>query len=264
MTNHIHDDPLACKAWGCAQRADAIGDNDDLMACFYVEHDPTAADCLCYTCEMERNPLRYCRNADGSLPRDAAARHFTPTVLRLPAIQSMIHRISGTQGHPLVLLNSLMLFEDVYVRIPGVSGSLFTFVLPYGSTLARSYAQSMEWEPSLARDFYADLHGAHAIDDALFEALMRDVPHSLDKRRSLTAAERAAIWQKTSGKCSYCGCELTLRRGLANSMHADHFFPKSKGGACDPLNFMPACPRCNLSKGNKFAAQFQSLGGYDD
>lgn len=77
----------------------------------------------------------------------------------------------------------------------------------------------------------------------------------------LTKSQRAALRQKFSGRCAYCGQELGPR------WHADHFEPvqrrskwdREKGqlvatGECgaaehDNLeNLMPACPACNIDK----------------
>lgn len=76
----------------------------------------------------------------------------------------------------------------------------------------------------------------------------------------LTAKQRAALKQKYSGKCAYCGCELPDR------WHADHLEPverklkyvSGKGVVAtgemwnpdaDNLgNLMPACPACNIDK----------------
>lgn len=77
----------------------------------------------------------------------------------------------------------------------------------------------------------------------------------------LTKSQRAALRQKFSGRCAYCGQKLGPR------WHADHFEPvqrrskwdREKGqmvatGECyspehDNLkNLMPACPACNIDK----------------
>lgn len=259
MHDYIHHDPIACKAIGCTQRMDLLVANP--LDCFHISHDDSNVDCICFECESRRNPYKFEPVFDGALSPYSTARHFDHAVLRLPAVQSMLHRISDDQLHPACLFAYIMRQEDVYVRIPGVNGSPLTFYLSHGKELRCDYASFCRWGPELAREFYADLHGSFVIDEALFEALMKEVPNSLDKRRPLTAAERASVWQKTSGRCSYCGVELTLRGGHANTMHVDHFFPKSKGGACDMGNLMPACPSCNHTKHAKVAAQFYAWGG---
>ena len=42
-------------------------------------------------------------------------------------------------------------------------------------------------------------------------------------------------------ECAYCGNTARLQR--------DHFIPVSKGGGCTEVNIIPACDKCNSSKG---------------
>ena len=77
----------------------------------------------------------------------------------------------------------------------------------------------------------------------------------------LTKSQRAALCQKFSGRCAYCGQELGHR------WHADHFEPVQRQSAWDGENkklvatgecraeerdnlenLMPACPPCNIDK----------------
>ena len=46
-----------------------------------------------------------------------------------------------------------------------------------------------------------------------------------------------------NNKCAYCGD--------TSNIHQDHFVPLSKGGAYTASNVLPACQKCNCSKGNK-------------
>lgn len=70
----------------------------------------------------------------------------------------------------------------------------------------------------------------------------------------------AAYLQKDfQGRCCYCNMSDKL---LAVSFHVDHFIPqKVFEGVKDTLktdynNLMWACPKCNLSKGNKYKGNF--------
>lgn len=68
------------------------------------------------------------------------------------------------------------------------------------------------------------------------------------------------VFQKTNGKCWYCGCDLfseyifdendkcvmTIRR-----WHVDHVYPYSKGGSDEIENLVPSCISCNLKKKDK-------------
>lgn len=83
-------------------------------------------------------------------------------------------------------------------------------------------------------------------------------------------SEREKIYQKTDGRCYYCGCELPDR------WHVDHLFPKNKEHwlgnevmmeeTCAPndlksieefRNKVPSCPRCNIRKGALDVEQFR-------
>ena len=51
------------------------------------------------------------------------------------------------------------------------------------------------------------------------------------------------LWDKTGGKCGYCGCELTM-----GNWSIDHIIPKSKGGTGRTGNIVLACKKCNSTK----------------
>jgi len=86
--------------------------------------------------------------------------------------------------------------------------------------------------------------------------------------------ERQAIYNKTNGKCYYCGCELPKR------WHADHLKPVwrdvkavvkddgrvkylyGQGEMQRPQfdtfeNKVPSCPRCNIRKSTESLEQFR-------
>jgi len=88
----------------------------------------------------------------------------------------------------------------------------------------------------------------------------------------LTKAQRQHVFEKFGGRCAYCGCDLPQR------WHADHFEPVVRelkfkqrhdgthrlvtGKASRPEfdtaeNHMPACPRCNISKGSLTIEQWR-------
>jgi 5-methylcytosine-specific restriction endonuclease McrA len=56
------------------------------------------------------------------------------------------------------------------------------------------------------------------------------------------AYSRTAILERWGHACAYCGQLAT---------HLDHVEPLSKGGTDTEANIVPACARCNLSKGAK-------------
>lgn len=60
----------------------------------------------------------------------------------------------------------------------------------------------------------------------------------------VSTTEWEEICRLYSFRCAYCGFgPETLTR--------DHFVPLSKGGEDVPENVVPACPRCNSSKGDQ-------------
>lgn len=79
--------------------------------------------------------------------------------------------------------------------------------------------------------------------------------------------KRQAIFDKSNGKCWYCGCELV------KGWHADHFYPIRRNdpqwidshGACDHPehdtedNKVPACASCNIMKSSMSIEDFRSV-----
>ena len=73
---------------------------------------------------------------------------------------------------------------------------------------------------------------------------------------NVSSRKRKAIFDITNGLCFYCGCKLDF-----DNFHMDHFKPKSNGGRVSE-NLVPACPDCNLFKGNLDIEEFRTkIGG---
>lgn len=66
---------------------------------------------------------------------------------------------------------------------------------------------------------------------------------------------RAATWDRTDGKCWYCGKEMNPFRDF----QIDHVRPKSQGGTDDPENLVPCCTSCNFAKRARTLDQFRAL-----
>jgi 5-methylcytosine-specific restriction endonuclease McrA len=73
--------------------------------------------------------------------------------------------------------------------------------------------------------------------------------------------KRREIWNKTKGKCWYCGCDL-----VEKGWHADHFKPIRRNWWEDTClnpendnedNKVPACASCNIQKGSLDVEQFR-------
>lgn len=67
------------------------------------------------------------------------------------------------------------------------------------------------------------------------------------KRKVLSKKQRQEIFDRTNGRCGYCGCELQ------KGWHADHMesfaslrWKKKLDGDMD--NYMASCPQCNNYK----------------
>lgn len=79
--------------------------------------------------------------------------------------------------------------------------------------------------------------------------------------------KRQRIWDKSGGKCWYCGCDLD-----PYNWHKDHFLPRFRnenkkrldylrlnGGAGTDAesNLVPSCPSCNLQKATYTIEEFR-------
>lgn len=89
-----------------------------------------------------------------------------------------------------------------------------------------------------------------------------------DKRNTLTMRKRAqrygvnseeysrtTIMARWHSRCAYCD---------KRARHLDHVQPLSRGGEDVEKNILPACERCNLSKGAKTLAEWAETFGPHD
>lgn len=86
------------------------------------------------------------------------------------------------------------------------------------------------------------------------------LPGALLVRRALHGAiknmkpKRQWLWNKTNGRCAYCGC-----RFIQTQMTIDHVVPRSRGGNSLRPNLLPCCPTCNASKGTLSVEEFRRV-----
>ena len=66
---------------------------------------------------------------------------------------------------------------------------------------------------------------------------------------------RATVWDKTGGRCWYCGVQTNPWRDFT----IDHFLARSAGGGDTLPNLVPACRACNNRKGDRTLAHFRRL-----
>lgn len=78
----------------------------------------------------------------------------------------------------------------------------------------------------------------------------------MPKRRKLIKEERQRIYEKTNGRCAYCGCEIKPQE-----MVVDHIKAHIHGGTCDESNLFPACRPCNHRKGTSSLSSFRKQLG---
>lgn len=60
---------------------------------------------------------------------------------------------------------------------------------------------------------------------------------------------RARVFATKGCQCHYCG---------APASHVDHLTPRSRGGADELANLVPACARCNLTKARRTAVEWKA------
>lgn len=69
------------------------------------------------------------------------------------------------------------------------------------------------------------------------------------------------VWDKTGGRCSYCGCDLVVPDSNYSMSLAeytvDHMTPKNKGGDKGIDNLAPACRSCNITKNGKTVEEYR-------
>lgn len=72
------------------------------------------------------------------------------------------------------------------------------------------------------------------------------------KRKQFTKAQRKAVYDKTGGRCAYCGCEFDIQK-----MQVDHIKPIYNGGTNEIDNLLPSCRSCNHYKSTFTLEQFR-------
>ena len=72
------------------------------------------------------------------------------------------------------------------------------------------------------------------------------------ERKRLSKKERRQVYDKTAGRCTYCGCEIHIKE-----MQVDHMKPLANGGKDTFDNMYPACRSCNHRKGASSVESFR-------
>lgn len=79
--------------------------------------------------------------------------------------------------------------------------------------------------------------------------------------------KRQQVWDKTNGRCWYCGTGLVVspegaagKAGtIGNWFALDHAVPRSQGGSNDVNNLLPCCWSCNSSKRHKTIEEYRAM-----
>jgi len=84
--------------------------------------------------------------------------------------------------------------------------------------------------------------------------LSKRVMAMLPPKRNMRDQMRQHAWDKSGGKCTYCGCDLGDDQRLVYPadlpfMTIDHVIPRSAGGKHVPENCVSSCQSCNSRKG---------------
>lgn len=65
---------------------------------------------------------------------------------------------------------------------------------------------------------------------------------------------RRAVFERSGGRCHYCGQVLTLD----GRWNVEHMLPRALDGGDELDNLVAACSSCNLSKGDRTALEFMA------
>ncbi|KKR14642.1 MAG: hypothetical protein UT43_C0020G0010 [Parcubacteria group bacterium GW2011_GWC1_39_29] len=85
-----------------------------------------------------------------------------------------------------------------------------------------------------------------------------------NKRKTIAARDKGAIFSKTSGLCHFCGTELIFnaKRGEQGRWNVDHILPFSREGKDCLENYLPICKVCNRLRWNFESGKIRELLRY--
>jgi 5-methylcytosine-specific restriction endonuclease McrA len=151
-----------------------------------------------------------------------------------PVKQLALKSHFGVSGRSIIRAMSLLVKAGYIERGPVKAAEvrLYRFVFSRGTAPPPPRRESPE---SMA-------HGRKLVAQAHAKSAKRRARKRSAPGNGITGADWAEIMGSTIGLCSYCNQRLPLS--------LDHVEPLSRGGAHDPSNAVPACFRCNTSKGD--------------
>jgi 5-methylcytosine-specific restriction endonuclease McrA len=83
---------------------------------------------------------------------------------------------------------------------------------------------------------------------------LRQLEPSQRYRKSKNKNFRVSLWQRTHGRCWYCGVKIKYK-----DLILEHQEPFSKGGADSKRNLVPACAPCDKLKGARSLEEFRDF-----
>lgn len=86
------------------------------------------------------------------------------------------------------------------------------------------------------------------------QAEFHRIPDSAVIPISRISRRRQEVFEKSHGRCHYCGTPLTLD----GKWHVEHMMPRALGGVDQMVNLVAACAPCNLEKSDRTAIEFVS------
>lgn len=108
---------------------------------------------------------------------------------------------------------------------------------------------SRDWREKFPEKMKAALRNWNATHKEQRNALNR---RTKAKRRQApgthTAEDVALQFRSQKGLCWWCGCKLD-----PDNYHVDHRIPLARGGTNWPNNICASCPKCNMSKNDRFS-----------
>lgn len=102
-------------------------------------------------------------------------------------------------------------------------------------------------------DYYVVQNGQH--EEAKCKLCEGHIKFLSKEDKYGTKEQAKQIWDKTSGRCCYCGDPLNPFEH--NGYTIEHINPQAQGGGHEIDNLWPACKSCNSQKGKKTLSEYR-------
>jgi 5-methylcytosine-specific restriction endonuclease McrA len=86
----------------------------------------------------------------------------------------------------------------------------------------------------------------------------------VNKRKTIASRQRKLAWEKTGGRCHFCGKKLVLsaKRGSRGRWNVDHILPLKQGGRNSIDNYLAVCRQCNRLRWHRDSKRIRKLFNY--